>query len=248
MIGYFLLGIGLAGLIGFGLKAFADADPRALRRVLVTLGGVLGLGLTGYLLASGRGGMLLGLLFFLYPLWRNWRAVAARAKATLGPTPGQVSGAETAWLRIQLAHDTGAMTGEVLQGAFAGRSLDSLGLPELEALHRACAADSDSRRLLEAYLDRRFGADWRAADGGSEAEADAAPGAGEGQAASPGGMSREEAWAVLGLEPGAAEDAIRAAHKRLMVKIHPDQGGSDWLAARINQAKDLLLKRGNRSA
>ena len=56
-----------------------------------------------------------------------------------------------------------------------------------------------------------------------------------------GAMSREEAYEVLGLQPGAAEADIRDAHRRLMRGAHPDAGGSDWLAARINQARDVLL-------
>ena len=54
-------------------------------------------------------------------------------------------------------------------------------------------------------------------------------------------MTREEAYAVLGLQPGASEQEIRAAHRRLMRGAHPDGGGSDWLASRVNQARDVLL-------
>jgi len=57
----------------------------------------------------------------------------------------------------------------------------------------------------------------------------------------PSGMSREDAYAVLDLAPGASETMIREAHRRLMAKLHPDRGGSDYLAAQINQARDVLL-------
>jgi hypothetical protein len=76
---------------------------------------------------------------------------------------------------------------------------------------------------------------WRAAQSGQARGPKPPPGR------SSGAMTVDEAWQVLGLQPGADSNAIRAAHRRLMRGAHPDSGGSDWLAARINQARDLLL-------
>ncbi|QQP92355.1 DnaJ domain-containing protein [Skermanella sp. TT6] len=140
---------------------------------------------------------------------------------------------------MRLDHDSGRMGGEVLRGRFQGRMLDDLGLEELLDLLRECRdADSQSAAILEAYLDRTREEDWRAG----------APGAGEhgggsaGSRGTGGAMTREEAYEVLGLQPGASEGEIKDAHRRLMLKMHPDQGGSTYLAAKINQAKDLLLR------
>ena len=77
--------------------------------------------------------------------------------------------------------------------------------------------------------------------------------AGSGQSSQPpprrrqSGMTTEEAYQVLGLRPGATEAEIRAAHHRLMRTAHPDSGGSDWLATRVNLARDVLLRQGGRT-
>ena len=124
------------------------------------------------------------------------------------------------------------MTGTVLRGPLAGRALDSFSLEELVALHGG--VDADSRALLESYLDRRF-AGWR-----DRVEPDAA--AGPGRSAARGKMTQEEAYQILGLQPGATRDEISRAHRALMKKLHPDQGGSTYLAARVNEAKDFLIR------
>jgi hypothetical protein len=134
---------------------------------------------------------------------------------------------------MRLDHDSGALKGTVTAGSMAGRSLDELALTALEALLVEVGDDADSVALLEGYLDRRFPR-WR-----EDLEGDRA--ARPGRAADSGAMTDEEAYEVLGLAPGASEAEIRAAHRRLMKRFHPDQGGTSFLAAKINQAKDRLL-------
>lgn len=151
---------------------------------------------------------------------------------------GQKSGVRTDTLEMVLDHDSGRMEGRCLKGRFAGRDLSSLRDEEvLQMLDEIGATDSQGASLLEAYLDRRCKG-WRdrRSAGASEEEARKARDQG-------GRMSRKEAYDVLDLKPGAAEAEIRAAHRRLMMKLHPDQGGSTYLASRINEAKDVLLGR-----
>ena len=234
MIGYFLLGLALLGASLLLIYWFVAADPKQVVRigkwVLVGFGIVLGL----LLLFAGRLAFAALTLPALIPLFMRMRMAWRRAKSAMGPTPGQSSGISTRFLQMTLDHDSGAMTGEVLEGRFAGRSLDSLSLEEQIELWRTCRqADEQSCAVLEAYLDRVHGDAWREA-----CEAGAADGR---AAADAGAMSRDEAYEILGLEEGASEEAIREAHRRLLQKIHPDHGGSNYLAAKINQAKDLLL-------
>jgi len=233
LIAYFILGLALlAGFILIG-RWFVGADPkvvaRALRWTLTTLGVVLVL----LLIFSWRQA-LIALLPMLIIVLLQSRALRQRIKAAAGPKPGQTSEIATRFLKMTLDHDSGVMSGEVLEGRFAGRRLEELEPPELAELWRECRAeDTQSAAVLEAYLDRTQGEAWREAAG-------AAPG-GERAAAGGGPMTREEAYGILGLEPGAGEVEIREAHRRLMQKVHPDHGGSNYLAAKINQAKDLLL-------
>ncbi len=175
--------------------------------------------ITGALVGAIR---LLPVLAQLFPVFQQIRRQSG------GPGGTSRSEVETAILKMVLDHESGDLSGEVLAGDFAGRGLDSLDQADLETLLAYCRSqDLDSARLLESYLQRRFGADWGGdytppSDSGSD-------------------MSTSEALAILGLEAGADKQAIVDAHRKLMQKLHPDRGGNDYLAAKLNQAKDTLL-------
>jgi hypothetical protein len=236
MLPYFLLGLALLAGALLSLRWFVNAEPaqvaKALRWTLVAAAVVVGL----FLVFAGRHVLLFFLLPALLPLLLRSRAIWQRAKAAAGPSPGRTSEVTTRFLRMVLDHDSGEMSGEILEGAFAGRELGELDEAELIALWRECrAADAQSAAVLEAYLDRALGEAWREAAGA------AAGGGADTGAGGPEGMSRQDAYEILGLEPGASDTDIRDAHRRLMQKVHPDHGGSNYLASKINRAKELLL-------
>lgn len=159
-----------------------------------------------------------------------------------GPSPGNQSKVSTEVLEMTLDHDTGAMQGRVLQGPLQGRELADLEENDFIELLQYCRQrDADSARLLETYLDKRFGDSWRGDDPQQAGSDTGSQGEQQGAAASSGPMNQREALDILGLEEGASRDDIVQAHRRLMQRLHPDRGGSDWLAARINEAKKVLL-------
>lgn len=231
----YLLG-GLAILVGMLLLVyvFVNADPARLARGLRWAAiGIAAVAVV--LLIVTESGRLFALLFPLamfMPVLSRLRRLIDR----LRPAPaGQSSTVATDYLRMTLEHDTGTMTGTVLRGRFSGMRLEELGIAELLALLRECRAEDDrGARLLEAYLDRLH-PEWRDELGGERAAG--------GASRSSGAMTAEEAYAILGLAPGAGDEAIKEAHHRLMMKLHPDHGGSDYLATQINRARDLLLHR-----
>jgi hypothetical protein len=229
-----LLALVLLAVVAFAIAWFLRANPstvaRLLRPALVVLGGI------------GVGGLLIFGLRFVPQLLPELFGLAGVVIAALiaravrrrpsggfsSPGGAQRTEVHTAFLQAWIDHGTGDVGGAVLSGRFAGRTLDGLGDGDLLDLHAECSSDADSLRILEAYLDRRLGGDWRNArrppPSGPRSD-----------------MTRDEALAVLGLAEGASADEIRAAHRRLIQRMHPDVGGSADLAARINRAKDVLL-------
>jgi hypothetical protein len=144
----------------------------------------------------------------------------------------QASSIRTRFLEVTLEHATGRMDGTVLEGPGRGRRLSELTLDQsLELLVHCRAGDAQSAAVLEAYLDRTHGDGWR----------DREPQGGSRAAGGDTRLSQDEAFSILGLSPGASAEQIRDAHRRLIQKLHPDRGGSDYLAAKINEAKRLLL-------
>jgi hypothetical protein len=251
MLFYALAGAGVLVALMLLARGFVAADPRALAAGLRWAAAGAAALLVAYLALTGRLGVVLALAAAALPVLLRHRHALLRAKAAAGPTPGRRSSVRTRHLEMDLDHDTGAMDGRVAEGPLAGRRLADLGMDDLLSLRALCRDDERSLAVLDGWLDRERPG-WREAEAGAHAEAHAGAEAGTGRGrgaagnespgrAPRGGMSREEAHAILGLEPGASPERIREAHRRLMIRNHPDRGGSSYLAARINQAKDVLL-------
>lgn len=227
------------------LRRLAATAPGLFSQAGRRMAGWIAIGALIYLAATGRlavvvavVGALIAALLRLAPflvqllplLHRLWRQHAPAGGA--GRAQNDRTTTETRYLRMDLLHSTGEISGVVLYGVFAGRDLQSLKPKELGALYRECLReDTDSAALLEAYLERVHGPDWRAKAGAAEARS----------ASDSTRMTSEEAYEILGLAAGASRETIIQAHRRLMQRVHPDRGGSDYLAAKINRAKDTLL-------
>ncbi|MCP3869407.1 MAG: DnaJ domain-containing protein [Gammaproteobacteria bacterium] len=231
------------------LRWFTRLPPgqatKLIRRLLFTAAVIL----LFFLAATGRLHWLFAIIASVLPLLRRWillllsnlpllRAMYQRYRSTHSrnaPPSGQSSAIETHYLRLYLDHDSGKMSGEVLQGNHKDSRLENMGFDQLLQLLEECRAnDTESVPLLETFLDREHGEQWSNHQSSGNARGDSAP--------KDNNMSTDEAYQILGLSPGATREEIVATHRRLMQKLHPDRGGSDWLATKLNQAKDLLLE------
>ena len=236
-----LAGIGALAGLAWWLRTPPPVSAAQLRKALVVLAVLLLvllaatgrlhwlLALIGALVAAAV--RLLPLLHYAPLLQRLWRQVRPQSASSGGPTGAKRSTVESSFIRLWLDHATGEIDGEVLAGTFKGYRLSELQRDQLMRLYRDCrGADPDSAALLESYLDRIYGETWQ-----SE------PGSETGTRPGPTPMTADEACQILGLRPGASRAQVVVAHRRLIHKLHPDRGGSDYLAAKINEARTVLL-------
>ncbi len=215
------------------LNVISKVDPRVGARVVKAAGGLLSLGLAVFLGLRGEIAVAIPLGIFGLGLLGWMPFGPAGFSQRTQKSSGQTSRVRSSFFEMELDHDTGAMRGRITAGRLEGVTLEALDVPTLAGLLNEI--DEESRALLMAYLDRRD-AGWR-----EHAQGDAA--AGRRAPPSSGKMTEQEAYQILGLQPGASADAISRAHRALMKKLHPDQGGSTYLAARVNEAKEILLRR-----
>jgi len=224
----------------FLLQMFRAANPAVLARALKIVGGVVALAVAAFTGVKGElavaiplgifGAGLLGWSPFGMPGFPN---IGGMFGGGARRSPGQASRVRSQFLDMTLDHDSGELDGQIVAGPYAGHPLSEFDLSQLTAM--VAGFDAESVALLESYLDRRFPA-WRQDAQGNTA-------GGQRRAAPSGKMTDEEAYQILGLQPGAGRDEIGRAHRALMKKLHPDQGGSTYLAARVNEAKEVLLRR-----
>lgn len=226
----------LIALALFGVFLFLRWQYRqSPRRLYQWLAALIGIGLIALVL-TGRAHWLVGVAGGILPflgkaaVLLRWLPFLSWARHTYG---SNVIHLKTAWLDVTIDRTTGAIDGSVRQGEFTGKKLSQLDLPQLEGLLRACQDDLQSAALLRTYLSRT-NADWRtretAGDSGMDDFEDAA-------------MSAETAAQILGVSLQASEPEIRSAHRALAQKLHPDRGGNDYLTRKINQARDILIKK-----
>lgn len=237
-MGPLILLLAVAAVIYILLRRVQAMPPQKRRGEYIKLG--LGIAVVAAVLMAATGRMnWLGAAFTallvavrqsLPLLVRFLPMLASLRTKSAAPAGGHSSSVETALLRMQLDHESGALQGEVLKGSFKGRRLADMDRQQLEQFFAYCRGeDADSVQLLSSYLQQRFPGDTNFEGQQHESPRNSH------------GMGRADALAALGLKEGATRDEVIAAHRKLIQKLHPDRGGNDFLAAQINLAKDVLL-------
>lgn len=235
----FLILLAILLSLYLGVKVFLQANPAHLATFIRRMIGALLCVVALFLLTTGR------FAFLAIPVGLAGIAIYMTGRLSLfgggssprSPRPQNGSRVRSKRFEMTLDHDSGQIDGKILQGEYQGQWLSGLNNQALETVYNEVAAKADSDleslSLIEAYLDSVFPS-WRE-------DFHAHPRDGEGAPSSSGPITKEQAYEILGLAPGASESAIRDAHRALMMKVHPDRGGSTFLAAKINEAKDVLL-------
>jgi len=229
-----LLGVVAAALTYLLLRGYTQASPRALAKAIRFGGGLLAALIGGLLVL--RGAIAPGLAILGFGLWLiDFSSLTARGFRPAGRGGAGVARVRTAIIEMELDRATGAIHGTVLAGPQEGMPFDQLTRSQLMSLYDFCLTDDpQGARLLEAYFDRRF-AGWRQAQ---ERGGDSRSGAARRRQS----ISEDEAYEILGLKKGAPTSEIARAHRDLMKKLHPDHGGTTDLAARVNEAKEVLMR------
>lgn len=233
-----LIALLILGLGWYGLKFFARASPKAVAGA-VRYGGGMVAGLVGLLLML-RGRVDLGIAGIGVGLWLAGLAKLPGLGAfqTAARRATGRSRVRSAMLDMELDHGSGDLQGRVTSGPHTGRLLESFTRPECEGLHRDCLRDDpEGARLLEAYMDRRFPG-W-----GQTRQSQTNAGRPEPGQRRNAGLTEQQAYEILGLGQGATRDDVVRAHRALMKEAHPDYGGATERAARINEAREVLMRR-----
>jgi len=243
---YLVLGVALVVGVILVSRWYVSAPPSTIVTVFKWLAGLLALVLAAIVILTKNLIWVLPALFILVPRFlrarrasKNWNRMSQASGSGggsgggTGANTGNSSQVETKFLNMYLDHDSGEMNGDILEGQFNGQTLRSLKLDQLLTLLGECMDDEQSVQVLTAYLDRYHPDEWRERAGTAHSGTSAGKSTGD--------MSTEEACEILGLKPNASDDDIKEAHHRLINKNHPDKGGSTYLAAKINQAKEYLL-------
>lgn len=240
------------GALAIFLNAFLKASPAHVAKKIKQIGFYVAIGLVvmlaivklNWIIAAI--GALFALLPRLVPLLRylpiikwiqNWhrgQSSSRQNQHSTGPknNAGQNSKVSARFVTMTLNHESGELDGEICEGRFAGQRLSTLSKEAVVQFYEEClTSDNESAALVETYINRIYGEDWDGNTNRSE----------QNNAGDSGNMTRAEALEILGLDDDADKEKIILAHRRLMQKMHPDRGGSDYLAAKINQAKDILL-------
>lgn len=225
-MGFYIILMLFAGIGLFWL--ILNNPARKSAAFLVGAGPLILIAFGGLLTLFRRGMIGMPLIFIGLSWWRRNRAT--RPVTSSGERKSTVRSAS---LEMELDHDTGEIEGTVLTGRMKGARLSSLNEQEVLSLYQEFCSDADSVSLLESFLDR-YHPNWREnVDHNSFGKQNSTSGFK--------GMSREEARQILGVEPGASQQEIHQAWRRLIKGVHPDHGGSAFLTAKINAARDALL-------